>query len=97
MTDHQRVCQRAGCQQSATVTLSFRYDARQASLVDLSAEAVQRRKAPGKPLLRGWGDLGAAREIGTRTGISWLQDDTLADEYGSLLQIGERTRTRLGV
>jgi hypothetical protein len=38
MSDHQRVCQRAGCQQSATVTLSFRYDARQASLVDLSAD-----------------------------------------------------------
>jgi hypothetical protein len=34
----ERVCQRAGCQQSATVTLSFRYDARQASLVDLSDE-----------------------------------------------------------
>ena len=67
------------------------------TLVDLSTEAVQRRKAPGKPLLRGWGDLDAAREIGRRTGISWLQDDTLADEYGALLQIGERTRTRLGV
>jgi hypothetical protein len=38
MSDHGRVCQRAGCQQSATVTLSFRYDARQASLVDLSAD-----------------------------------------------------------
>lgn len=34
----QRMCQRAGCQQSATVTLSFRYDARQASLVDLLAD-----------------------------------------------------------
>lgn len=32
------MCQRAGCQQLATVTLSFRYDARQASLVDLSAD-----------------------------------------------------------
>jgi hypothetical protein len=32
------VCQRAGCQRSASVTLSFRYDARQASLVDLSAQ-----------------------------------------------------------
>jgi len=33
-----RMCQRAGCRQSATVTLSFRYDARQASLADLSAD-----------------------------------------------------------
>lgn len=33
-----RGCQRAGCRAAATVTLSFRYDARQASLVDLSAE-----------------------------------------------------------
>jgi uncharacterized protein DUF3499 len=38
MSDHYRVCQRAGCQQSAAVTLSFRYDARQASLVDLVGE-----------------------------------------------------------
>lgn len=38
MSQRERVCQRAGCQQSAAVTLSFRYDARQASLVDLSAE-----------------------------------------------------------
>jgi len=38
MSDHPRVCQRAGCQQSAMVTLSFRYDARQASLVDLLAD-----------------------------------------------------------
>lgn len=35
MRDHDRGCQRAGCQQPASVTLSFRYDARQASLVDL--------------------------------------------------------------
>ena len=67
------------------------------TLVDLSAAAVQRRKAPGKPLLRGWGDLAAAREIGERAGISWLQDEKLADEYGAMLQIGERTRKRLGV
>ncbi|CAN5922808.1 hypothetical protein BH23ACT10_BH23ACT10_35910 [soil metagenome] len=32
------MCQRAGCTQSASVTLSFRYDARQASLVDLLPE-----------------------------------------------------------
>ena len=36
MSDRERVCQRAGCQRSASVTLSFRYDARQASLVDLT-------------------------------------------------------------
>lgn len=38
MTDRERVCQRAGCAQLASVTLSFRYDARQASLTDLSAQ-----------------------------------------------------------
>lgn len=38
MNERTRVCQRAGCQRSATVTLAFRYDARQASLTDLSAE-----------------------------------------------------------
>jgi hypothetical protein len=36
MGDRERVCQRAGCQRSASFTLSFRYDARQASLVDLT-------------------------------------------------------------
>jgi hypothetical protein len=35
MSDFDRGCQRAGCKQPASVTLSFRYDARQASLVDL--------------------------------------------------------------
>ncbi len=38
MSDIDRVCQRAGCAQPASVTLSFRYDARQASLVDLLPE-----------------------------------------------------------
>lgn len=38
MSDHDRVCQRAGCQRPAAVTLSFHYDARQASLVDLTDE-----------------------------------------------------------
>lgn len=38
MSERDRVCQRAGCRQSAAVTLSFRYDARQASLTDLSGE-----------------------------------------------------------
>lgn len=32
------MCQRACCQRSASFTLSFRYDARQASLTDLSAD-----------------------------------------------------------
>lgn len=32
------MCQRSGCTQPAAVTLSFRYDARQASLVDLLPE-----------------------------------------------------------
>ena len=38
MSDRDRVCQRAGCQRPAAVTLSFRYDARQASLSDLIAD-----------------------------------------------------------
>lgn len=38
MSDLVRWCQRAGCVQPASVTLSFRYDARQASLVDLLPE-----------------------------------------------------------
>lgn len=38
MSELDRVCQRAGCPQPASVTLSFRYDARQASLVDLLPE-----------------------------------------------------------
>lgn len=38
MNQRDRVCQRAGCQRSAAVTLSFRYDARQASLTDLTAD-----------------------------------------------------------
>lgn len=38
MREHNRVCQRAGCTQPASVTLSFRYDARQASLIDLLPE-----------------------------------------------------------
>lgn len=38
MIDRDRVCQRAGCARAASVTLSFRYDARQASLTDLSAD-----------------------------------------------------------
>jgi hypothetical protein len=38
MRELDRVCQRAGCTQPASVTLSFRYDARQASLVDLLPE-----------------------------------------------------------
>lgn len=63
-------------------------------LVDLSREAVG---APPDPMLEDWGDLEAAREIGERTGIGWLTDDDLAEEYASLRTWGERTRERLGV
>lgn len=38
MSDQERLCQRAGCRQPASCTLTFRYDARQASLTDLSAD-----------------------------------------------------------
>jgi hypothetical protein len=38
MSDEERLCQRAGCLQAARVTLTFRYDARQASLTDLQDE-----------------------------------------------------------
>lgn len=66
-------------------------------LVDLSAEAVELRCAPGEPLLAGWGSWDAAREIGERTGISWLQADEPPDPYRVLLEWGERTRARLGI
>lgn len=38
MSERDRICQRAGCRQAARVTLAFRYDARQASLVDLQVD-----------------------------------------------------------
>lgn len=66
-------------------------------LVDLSADAVRGRRAPGAPLLDDWGDWNAAREIGERTGISWLMDDRLPDEYAGVREAGERTRARLGL
>lgn len=65
-------------------------------LVDLSADAVRARNAPGEPLLRGWGELQAARGIGERTGIAWLREDALERDFAPILAIGERTRTRLG-
>jgi 5'-3' exonuclease len=66
-------------------------------LVDLSTDAVRTHGAPGAPLLEGWGDWRAAREIGERTGISWLADDRLPEEYAALREVGVRTRARLGV
>lgn len=63
-------------------------------LVDLSAEAVG---APPEPRLGGWGDLEAARAAGAETGIGWLSDDDLAEEYAVLRKWGEAARERLGV
>lgn len=65
-------------------------------LVDLSAEAVRARGAPGEPLLDGWGDWSAARTIGERTDVAWLARDAPPEEYAPLLAAGERTRARLG-
>ena len=65
-------------------------------LVDLSAEAVRARNAPGEPLLRGWGDLDVAREIGERSGIAWLREKSLGEDFAPMFAVGERTRARLG-
>lgn len=64
-------------------------------LVDLSAQAVRARGAPGQLLLDGWGDWSAARAIGERTEISWLAAETPPEEYVPLRGVGERTRARL--
>lgn len=64
-------------------------------LVDLSADAVRARGAPGDPLLEGWGDWNLARAIGERTGISWLAAPSPPEEYAALREAGERTRARL--
>jgi len=64
-------------------------------LVDLSADAVRARGAPGDPLLEGWGDWTVARAIGERTGISWLAREGPPVEYAALREAGERTRARL--
>jgi DNA polymerase-1 len=64
-------------------------------LVDLSPAAVGVRGAPGEPLLDSWADPAAAREIGERTGVAWLRDGRLEDEYRAVLEAGVRTRARL--
>ncbi|MGH7558909.1 MAG: hypothetical protein ACREMD_14215 [Gemmatimonadota bacterium] len=63
-------------------------------LVDLSGEAVG---PPPEPMLDGWADIEAARKIGEKTGVGWLTEDTLAEDYAVLLEWGRRTRERLGV
>lgn len=64
-------------------------------LVDLSLAAVRARGAPGDPLLDDWGDLAVAREIGDRTGIAWLGEDRVEDDYRAVLEAGIRTRARI--
>jgi 5'-3' exonuclease len=66
-------------------------------LVDLSADAVRARDAPGEPILDGWGSWDAAREIGEQTGVSWLREDRPPEPFQVLRDWGERTRERLGV
>ncbi|MGH7572782.1 MAG: hypothetical protein ACREMK_13215 [Gemmatimonadota bacterium] len=61
-------------------------------LVDLSAEAVG---PPPEPMLDGWADIEAARAVGEKAGVGWLTEDTLAEDYGVLLEWGRRTRERL--
>ncbi|HSM35758.1 MAG TPA: hypothetical protein VK837_05100 [Longimicrobiales bacterium] len=63
------------------------------ALVDLSEEAVG---PPPAPLLEGWGDLDAARAIGTRLEIGYLQGPDLGEAFGDLREHGERTRRLLG-
>ena len=63
-------------------------------LVDLSEEAVG---PPPGPMLEGWGDLAAAREIGERTGIGFLIEEDPAEAFALLRERGARTRERLGV
>ncbi|MDX1623346.1 MAG: hypothetical protein R3199_05135 [Gemmatimonadota bacterium] len=64
-------------------------------LVDLSADAVFERGAPGEALLEEWGEISVAREIGEKTDISWLGDDDLEEEYAVLREWGGETRERL--
>lgn len=63
-------------------------------LVDLSEEAVGE---PPDPITEGWNEPAAARETGRETGIGWLADDDLEEEWALLRTLGERTRERLGV
>jgi 5'-3' exonuclease len=64
-------------------------------LVDLSRDAVRKRGAPGDPLLDSWGDAAAAREIGEQSGVAWLTEGRLEDEYRAVKETGARTRARL--
>lgn len=61
-------------------------------IVDLSPSAVG---PPPAPLLEGWGDRAVLREIGERTGIGYLLDDDLADQFAVLERWGEATRQRV--
>jgi len=63
-------------------------------LVELSEEAVGE---PPDPITEGWNEPAAAREAGRETGIGWLSDDELEEEWALLRIWGERTRERLGV
>ena len=64
------------------------------ALVDLSEDAVGR---PPAPLLEGWGDLDAAREIGRRLGVTYLRGGDLGEAFAVLREHGDRTRGLLGV
>ncbi len=63
-------------------------------LVDLSEDAVG---SPPEALLEGWGEVEAARAIGSDLGITYLRAADLEDEFEVLRACGERTRSLLGV
>jgi DNA polymerase-1 len=66
-------------------------------LVDLSRAAVDRRGAPGEPILEGWGELERVRAVGERTGVAWLRNEDLATAWAPLRRCGERAREILDV
>ena len=69
-------------------------------LVDLSRAAVDRRGAPGSPLLDGWGDLDRARAVGERPKVGWLEKKNPAElsaDWSALRAAGERACEVLGV
>ena len=82
MSDFDRVCQRAGCKQPASVTLSFRYDARQASLVDLvpdkdpSEYDLCDHHAEVLIVPRGWERLDRRRRLAEPAGATEAPSDT---------------------
>lgn len=63
-------------------------------LVDLSRERVGE---PPPPLLDGWGDADAVREVGRTTGIGELTEEDLDEAFGRMRELGRTTRDRLGV